>query len=179
MLQLTYTRGSFIPCHLTITSSDIQALNLLAIPTAQRIRLMRRVRYTQRVSNIVLRKAGSSHDNDIGVSALHRPLPDSSRSLHSRNSSSVRQSMLISSLRRPELQSPEDIVEAMDEIAFARWQIIPPEPGVFPSDLKTRTLGGEIHLPGTLKPSCPSPLFNISVRLALSYSNPGSAHMVG
>ncbi|KAL4249716.1 hypothetical protein ABKN59_006122 [Abortiporus biennis] len=40
---LSYTRGSIIPLHLTITSSDIQALDLLAHPRAIDIRLRRTV----------------------------------------------------------------------------------------------------------------------------------------
>ncbi|KAF5389005.1 hypothetical protein D9757_005101 [Collybiopsis confluens] len=42
---LSYTRGSFIPCHLRIESVDEQALDLLASPRTTIVRLNRRIRY--------------------------------------------------------------------------------------------------------------------------------------
>ncbi|KAJ4478488.1 hypothetical protein J3R30DRAFT_823196 [Lentinula aciculospora] len=42
---LSYTRGSFIPCHLRIESVDEQALDLLASPRTTMLRLCRRVKY--------------------------------------------------------------------------------------------------------------------------------------
>lgn len=39
--QLAYTRGSIIPCHLTIKSYDKQALDLLSLPQAPRVVLRR------------------------------------------------------------------------------------------------------------------------------------------
>ncbi|KAJ3828809.1 hypothetical protein F5880DRAFT_1608134 [Lentinula raphanica] len=44
-VQLAYTRGSFIPCHLRIESIDDQALDLLASPRTTTLRLSRRVKY--------------------------------------------------------------------------------------------------------------------------------------
>ncbi|KAH8105012.1 hypothetical protein DFH11DRAFT_1550581 [Phellopilus nigrolimitatus] len=40
---LTYTRGSVIPCHLTLRSSDRQALDLLSTPQSPRVLLRRRL----------------------------------------------------------------------------------------------------------------------------------------
>lgn len=41
--QLCYTRGTVIPCFITLTSADTQALNLLAVPSCIPIRLRRHV----------------------------------------------------------------------------------------------------------------------------------------
>lgn len=43
--QLSYTRGSFIPCHLRIESVDEQALDFLASPRTTILNLSRRVKY--------------------------------------------------------------------------------------------------------------------------------------
>ncbi|EJD00901.1 uncharacterized protein FOMMEDRAFT_141671 [Fomitiporia mediterranea MF3/22] len=40
---LAYTRGTVIPCHLTVRSSDRQALDLLASPSAPRVTLRRKL----------------------------------------------------------------------------------------------------------------------------------------
>lgn len=44
-MQLCYTRGSVIPCWLTLESGDVQALELFAAPDALQIHLRRCVRY--------------------------------------------------------------------------------------------------------------------------------------
>jgi hypothetical protein len=44
LAQLSYTRGTTIPCTLTIECADTQALDLLSLPTAPSIWLQRRVK---------------------------------------------------------------------------------------------------------------------------------------
>jgi hypothetical protein len=39
-VQLQYTRGSFIPCHLLLFSSDEEALTLLSSPSAVKVQLI-------------------------------------------------------------------------------------------------------------------------------------------
>lgn len=45
--QLSYTRGSVIPCSLTYLCDDSQALNLVCTPAATNVSLHRQVKYSQ------------------------------------------------------------------------------------------------------------------------------------
>ncbi|KDR78626.1 hypothetical protein GALMADRAFT_1258921 [Galerina marginata CBS 339.88] len=42
---LSYTRGTFIPCYLKLSSEDLDALNALSAPNSPRVRLVRRLRH--------------------------------------------------------------------------------------------------------------------------------------
>ncbi|KAF6758843.1 hypothetical protein DFP72DRAFT_807356 [Ephemerocybe angulata] len=167
---LTYTRGSVVPCHLTLNSSDIQALNLLAIPSTPRLRLMRRVLYSERGPKTM----GAAHPGG-GPGAIPDILEKKSR-VRTRYSRTFRETLFGPSAKAAGNLTtheagldweaaifPDDAVESVDEITCATWWIIPPavSEGSTP-DLSVRKLGGEIHLPPNLKPSCRSPLFSIS-----------------
>ncbi|TDL25703.1 hypothetical protein BD410DRAFT_604749 [Rickenella mellea] len=99
-LPLCYTRGTAIPCSMTISARDCQAVDLLATPKSPQVRLLRKVNY----------------------GAVEQPLGKDGQTL---------------------THSTTDIVSAV-------WW---PDGNEECTDVHTRRLNGEIHLPKDLQPS--------------------------
>ena len=69
-LQLTYTRGTVIPLHLIMKSSDKQVVDLLANPQAPRIQMRRRLKGPTRVSREGASRAVPSIENSVEHSGV-------------------------------------------------------------------------------------------------------------
>lgn len=75
--QLSYTRGSVIPCFLTLQCSDAKALRLFSAPTAVSLCLQRRVRFYSKPSHSRSEVAWHETCGDMG-SAVWWPAAEAS-----------------------------------------------------------------------------------------------------
>lgn len=145
---LCYARGTVIPCHLTITSVDMNALDLLAVPkSAPLVRLMRRVRYRQDSSagpDSLEPTVRSSSFNGIGAGVLPMPVTRS----HKRRASDP------GTKNSVESGGMADVVE---EMGVAKWSLKTKQD----AEGSFRVLEGEIVLGKELQPSCGFALFNV------------------
>ena len=152
--QLCYTRGTVIPCYLTLICLDVHALDLLSTPKSPVVRLTRRVRYTQ---------GASSTTDDV----LNEP-------------SSPFGTLSGDPVAPPTKSSPSypsgipffkmgggkrgDMIEEIDEVESAVWWV-PTNDAT--QEMYLRKLEGEIHLAKDLQPTCRFLPFSVEVCLCI------------
>lgn len=147
---LCYARGTVIPCHLTITSGDMNALDLLAVPkSAPLVRLMRHVRYRQDSSagpDSLEPTARSSSFNGITPGVVPMPVTRSHkrRASHPETKNSVR-------------SGGGGMTELVEEMGLAKWSLKTKQD----AEGSFRVLEGEILLGKELQPSSGFALFNV------------------
>ncbi|KDR78627.1 hypothetical protein GALMADRAFT_244088 [Galerina marginata CBS 339.88] len=130
---LSYTRGTFIPCYLKLSSEDSDALNLLSTPNAPSVRLVRRLRHlSPRGGDVVSEiNIGVTGDSLSGMFTFPPVIAD--------GKGSTLKTVII-------------------EVAEAVWWVPPKD---VPQEPYIRYLEGEIHLAHGLEPSCACSLFQI------------------
>ena len=72
-MKLAYTRGTVIPCHLTIRSSDKQALDLLSSPSAPRVTFRRKLTTRVVVAPVERTDLTSVRNNEVLTRAIWGP----------------------------------------------------------------------------------------------------------
>jgi hypothetical protein len=133
----SYTRGTVIPCHLSIESADVQALDILTNPECIAVRLVRRVQYyddggkslisssSQQRPAFATPATGNTDGNGMHVNAVE--------------------------VERAVWWVNPDAVQSHNEAANAN----------------VKQINGEIHLDKELQPSCGFPLFKVSYYVQL------------
>ncbi|KAF5321357.1 hypothetical protein D9619_000548 [Psilocybe cf. subviscida] len=135
----SYTRGTVIPVNMSIESSDVQALDVLAAPKALSVRLTRRIAYFED-------GAGANRGPTVSVAQ-------------------GRQKVVVVSSLAPDTHNPtRRLVEQMTEMEKAVWWI---NVDVAEQEPHKRRLEGEIHLDRDMPTSCDFPLFHISYAVEL------------
>lgn len=133
-IKLSYTRGGVIPCFITLSSDNAEALSWLSSPSAPVVRLMRRLRHF--VSTL-------EDDYEGGFNDIYSPL-----------------SMTILVPGEPSIDKKLDMKIVNNEMATATWWIPPKD---VPQQANLRHLQGEIHLGADLQSSCASKIFDLEV----------------
>ncbi|KAF8165885.1 hypothetical protein B0H34DRAFT_254666 [Crassisporium funariophilum] len=139
---LSYTRGTTIPCYLTLSSDDLGALHMLSAPKNPRIQLMRRLKYLCPPSGDgvdALQKATRIADCPgdqpfLGPGAGLLPVV----ARKSSQGSTMKTSMRV--------------------VGMGVWWVPPRDVNQGPC---VRQLQGEIHLDRDLQPSCSCPIFSV------------------
>ncbi|KDR84081.1 hypothetical protein GALMADRAFT_54556 [Galerina marginata CBS 339.88] len=130
----SYTRGTTIPCHLSIQSRDIEGLDALANAECIAVRLVRRVQYYEDAGRSLMSSSGR-HKLVFGGSAT-----------------AVKASA--------DAALAPVIVETMEVENVSWW--CNPDASSEVENSNERQLVGEIHLNKELQPSCDFPLFKVS-----------------
>jgi hypothetical protein len=186
-----------IPCYLTIACDDISALNLFCNPRSPRVRLSRVLHYlggVEKPDSVLTHGPGdrsAPFTNTV-------PPPESRRASISPLVKMQQDSVLNAKLAQyqqqqnagyrigigqdgyPGVHATGDLQPGVTEgdgrpVSNALWWLLPgsdEEGRVGKEGMKV--LQGEIHLPSDLQPSCPFPLFDISVSICptLNRSSP-------
>ncbi|KAF5331828.1 hypothetical protein D9611_008920 [Ephemerocybe angulata] len=170
---LSYSRGTVIPCWLTIACNNSGALGIFSDPRSPRVRLRRFIRFLDSVTtdNSSLEGLGTLPHFTTLPSSMRLPtkLTDSA-SLLAQRKSFLRNSSLSGLEAHPftygvaeehvtagEVLDPSSEDDEREIGTGAVWWIpqdVPQEPGL-------RKLMGEIHLLRGLQPTCIFPLFNV------------------
>ncbi|CAA7259363.1 unnamed protein product [Cyclocybe aegerita] len=140
----SYTRGTVIPCYLTLTSQDSQALKALSKPKAPYLRLVRRIRHM----TLPGANGTSLIQDPRGISPVQ-------------GTSSFGMVPSIQGILPPTIGDTgkgAEMKTAVHEIAVANWWLPPKD---VPQQTHIRHLEGEIHLSEDLQPSCACTIFSI------------------
>lgn len=177
-MQLSYARGTVLPCCLSVSCDDTSAVDLLANPRTPRVRLRRFTRFLRNQAKIIkddifptmYQSIGQTGDAGGKPKLSDTPLKLAQRSKRDRPRSG-RFSMVPGAtgiqpfMPSVDEEDEEDIIGPSDEDyeqnvgTGAVWCT----PQHFTQEPQKRTLYGEIHLPRGLQPTCTFPLFNILV----------------
>lgn len=138
---LCYTRGTVIPCYLTLECLDVHALDLLSTPKSPVVRLTRRVRYTQ--------GALSTTDDFINEpSSPFGTLSGDPVASPANSSTSYPGGVAFSDMG---VSKRGNMIEEIDEVELAVWWV-PANDAT--QEMYLRKLEGEIHLAKDLQPTC-------------------------
>ncbi|EDR05590.1 uncharacterized protein LACBIDRAFT_302914 [Laccaria bicolor S238N-H82] len=143
---LCYTRGTVIPCYLTLECLDVHALDLLSTLKSPIVRLTRRVRYTP----------GASSTTDAVLNEPSSPFGTLSGDPFASPTKSYPGGMPFFNGKRG------DMIEEIDEVELAVWWV--PANGAT-QEMYLRKLEGEIHLAKDLQPTCRFLPFSVEVCL--------------
>ena len=148
MSQLCYTRGTVIPCYLTLECLDVHALGLLSTPKSPVIRLTRRVRYTQGASSPTddALNEPSSPFGTLGGDPVASPTKSSTSFFNMGGGKRW------------------DMIEEIDEVELAVWWV-PANHAI--QEMYLRRLEGKIHLARDLQPTCKFLPFSVEVCLCI------------
>lgn len=144
-MQLSYTRGTVIPCYMSLSCVDAKALDALYGPKAPDVRLVRKLRY--------LRPGGDSASAnqemvaggvgaDVGWNFSTMAVPPNSTRLGN------------------------DLHEALHEVTHAIWWTPSKEVA---QGANERWLEGELHLDPALQPSSACSIFSVEVCMPVGY----------
>ncbi len=135
VFQLSYTRGSVIPCFLTLTSEDAEALQHLSTPKIQAVKLLRRLHHY----------FVPEYQDPFEESQAYSSLP-----------------VAFFNPGAAPLGKNTDLKIINHDVATAVWWL--PSKDIR-QETHIRHLEGEIHLSADLQPSCGCVIFSIEVRL--------------
>ena len=150
--QLSYTRGTVIPCYLTLTSDDTEALDLLSSPNSPNIRLTRRLyHFTPQGSYEGALISDDDKSTAMGMGSTFGP--------------SVMGTQMIPPAARGDSWERCKLNAVTHEVCNGVWWVPPKDVA---QESYTRHLEGEIHLASDLQPSCSCSIFSIEVSLQLT-----------
>lgn len=142
VFQLAYTRGSVIPCFLTLTSEDAEALQHLSMPETPVVKLLRCLQHYF----VPEYQDSSNYEECLAFPNSHSGAP-----LGYFNPGAA------------SLGKNTDLKVLKHDVATAVWWLPSKE---IEQQAHIRHLEGEIHLSSDLQPSCGCAIFSIEVRLA-------------
>ncbi|KAF4612176.1 hypothetical protein D9613_003991 [Agrocybe pediades] len=143
---LIYTRGAFIPCHLTYTGDDSDALTALCKPSSPNVHLVRRLR----------------HFCPKGGDALPEHHEDRTRTTHNPEGFGGGSTNTWYAVLPPPAMGGKSkgssLKTVRSEVGKAVWWKPPKDA---PSELYTSYMSGELHLPMDMQPCCNCPVLQI------------------
>ncbi|EDR12159.1 uncharacterized protein LACBIDRAFT_311255 [Laccaria bicolor S238N-H82] len=153
---LCYTRGTVIPCYLTLESSNSHALGLLSTPKSPFVRLTRRVRYSQDASSTIDNKKSKELTSPLSTPNGDSVVPNARSSTSSRPGG--RDVKMVNGGRSGEM------IEEVDEVELAVWRMPPMDAT---QEMNVKNLEGEIHLAKDLQPTCKFLPFSVEYAVEL------------